>query len=173
MTTHVSPDQKTALTRTATLLREFLLNARCHRRSTLDVTLQAFPAGACSAASTLLAWTLRAQGMPAQLLTVESFDPDAGRPLSHAWVHAAPYHIDITGDQFTPEHSGGREKRALPGVYVACTPPPWTRGLTPHPAIEDAGADAPLRVEFDRFQAWMQAIPDLRFQPRRKVVDSW
>lgn len=173
MTTRATPEHKAALTRTATLLREFLLDARCHRRHALDVTLQAFPAGACSAASTLLAWALRDQGEVAGLLTVEAFDADAGRPFSHAWVYAAPYHVDITGDQFTPEPQGTRRKATLPGVYVSCTPPPWTKGRTPEPAAEDAGADAPLRSEYDRFQTWVQAIPDLRFQPRRAVVDSW
>ncbi|ASN83467.1 hypothetical protein [Deinococcus ficus] len=173
MTPTASPEQRAALTRTATLLREFLLNARCQRRQQLEPALQAFPAGACSAASTLLAWALRADGQTAQLVTVTAFDPVTVTDFSHTWVCAGPYHVDITGDQFNPQDQDPRAQSARPGVYVSITPPPWAGQRQPRPALEDLSADAALLPEFQRFQAWAAALPALRFQPRRKVTASW
>ncbi len=167
------PDRKAELTRTATLVREALLHARLHHRDTLPAALQQFPSGAGSAAATLLAWTLRAQDRPAELVTVKALDTRTGAPFTHTWVHSAPFHLDITGDQFTPDGRGTRRQPGLPGVYVARLPPPWTQGFLPDTTPDAPDADSGLQRTLDRITAWLPAIPALRFQARRKVVDYW
>lgn len=168
-----SPDRKDELTRTATLLREALLHARLHHRVSLPTSLQQFPFGAGHAAATLLAWTLRQQGRPAELFTVHASDRHTGQPSTHTWVFTAPFHVDVTGDQFTPDGRGTRRQPGLPGVYVGRSPPPWTRGLLPDASPDDPDEDGRLPRTFGRITAWLQAIPAVRFQARRKVVDYW
>ncbi len=165
-------DRKADLTRTATLVREALLHARLHHRDTLPANLQHFPHGAGEPASTLLAWTLRAQDRPAELVTVQTLDSRTGQPFTHTWVHSAPFHLDVTGDQFTPEGRGTRRQPGLTGVYVARLPPPWTQGFLPN-ATSDAPDDGGLQRAFERITAWLEAIPAPRFQARQKVVDYW
>lgn len=167
------PLRKADLTRTATLLREALLHDRLHHRNSLSAPLKTFPFGAGRAASTLLAWTLRAEGHPAQVLTVHAMEADTGQAFTHTWVFTSPFHLDITGDQFTLPPTVTRRLLGPPGVYVERTPPPWTRGLAGQPAARDPEMDALLQADFDRVQAWLQGIPPVRFQARRKVVDAW
>lgn len=166
------PDRKAELTRTATLLREALLHARLHHRATLPPSLQQFPFGAGHAAATLLAWTLRAQGRPAELLTVQAVDR-SGQPFKHTWVYSAPLHVDVTGDQFTPDGKGTRRNPGLAGVYVGRLVPPWTGGLLAESPADDPDERGQLSHTFSQVTAWLEAMPALRFQARQKVVDYW
>lgn len=168
-----SPPHKVDLTRTATRLREALLHDRLHRRTALSAPLNTFPLGAGRAASTLLAWTLRAQGRPAELLMVHAMEPDTGQGFTHTWVFTPPFHLDITGDQFTLSPAVTRHRARPSGVYVERAAPPWARGRPGSPAGSDPDLDTLLQADFDRLQAWLQAIPPVPQQARRRVVDAW
>jgi len=93
--------------------------------------------------------------------------------MTHTWVYSPPFHLDVTGDQFTPDGRGTRRQPGLPGVIVGRTPPPWTRGPFPDATADHPDESGALQKAFTRSTAWMQNIPALRFQARQPVVDYW